>query len=103
MKENAYLFANFLLSSFKECAQEDIFPHCLKKADVTPKFKKYSTKTKDNYKPIRIFSNISKQFKKPSFKQISSFFDKSFLFIEVDLERALAKGQQCYVTETGTL
>ena len=47
----------------------------MKNAIITSVYKK-STKTfKDNYRPVRILSNISKIYERLMFKQISEYFE----------------------------
>ena len=74
VKQNADMFADFLLSSFNECVQEGRLMCCFKKIYVMLVFKKGSRSSKDNYRPVNVLSNISKIFEKPLFKQILKGF-----------------------------
>ena len=40
------------------------FPNILKKAEVTPVYKKLDMNDKQNYRPVSTLSNLSKVFKK---------------------------------------
>ena len=60
VKENAEIFSDFLHSSFNKCIKYRVFPSCLKKADITPIYKKGSKNCKDNYRSVSILPNISK-------------------------------------------
>ena len=67
----------------------DFFPFCLKKADITPIYKKNSRTSKDNYRLVNILPNILKILERPLINQISYFLIKSFSFISADLEKVL--------------
>ena len=43
---------------------------------LAPVYKKKSKSSKDNYKPVRILSNISKAYEKCIYYQIDSYSDK---------------------------
>lgn len=62
------------------CISEHTFPSCLKKAVVTPVFKKGDKNTVDNYRPISLLPIISKIFEKVISKQIINFFETNSLF-----------------------
>ena len=47
----------------------------LKNAIVTSFHKKDAKTSKDNYRPVSIFSNISKKYETSMFKQISEYFE----------------------------
>ena len=51
------------------------FPNNLKKADVTPLYKKDGNIDKKNYRPISALPSMSKIFERLMFKQISSFIE----------------------------
>ena len=40
------------------------FPNILKKAEVTPVYKKFDMNDKQNYRPVSTLSNLSKVFEK---------------------------------------
>ena len=51
--ENADIFADILLASFNDSVEKSYFPSSLKKANITPAFKKSGRNSKDNYRPVR--------------------------------------------------
>ena len=54
IKDNADIFANFILQNFNKCIIDGKFPDQLKKADVSPVFKKGNYNDKINYRPVSI-------------------------------------------------
>ena len=84
--QNADVFTNAPHSSFffnLHSIYQSEFPSILKLKNITLVFKKGDRNSKENYRPFRILSNISKIFELCIFCQISSF-----------MESCLAK-QQC--------
>ena len=71
------------LSSNKASLIEDIringkFPETLKRADVTPIFKKGNNNEKENYRPVSMLSTFSKVFEKLLFEQINDHMQSKF-------------------------
>ena len=62
LKENTDSFADFLHTSFNEFVKKSEFSSVLKLANITPVFKKGERECKNNYRPVSIFSNVSKIF-----------------------------------------
>ena len=60
LKQNSDYFAEYFYENINQCISKSIFPSDLKLADVNPVYKKKSKNSKDNYKPVSIFSDISK-------------------------------------------
>ena len=60
IKENCDIFCDFTFENFNSCVLTSIYPSPLKNADITPVFKKGTKTSKDNYRPVSILSNISK-------------------------------------------
>ena len=52
INDNADIFANFILQNFSKCIIDGKFPDQLKKADVSPVFKKGNHNDKTNYQPV---------------------------------------------------
>ena len=67
------LWNNFTNSLFSE-----VFPSSLKKADVTPVFKKDETFLKSNYRPVSILPSISKIYELCIYDQINDYFHPLF-------------------------
>ena len=61
-------YGKILILNFK-------FPQPLKKADITPIFKKDSRLDKSNYRPVSILPNLSKIFERCIYNQISLYFN----------------------------
>ena len=77
IKENADIFSEVLHLSFNVSVNEGTFLSVFKLADVTPIFKKGSKYSKDNYRPISIFKNLSEVFENMC-KQMATFMSKYF-------------------------
>ena len=73
IKENADIFADILLARFNDSVEKSNFPSFLKKANITPVFKKGDRNSKDNYRPVSILPNISKIFERCIFRQLYRF------------------------------
>ena len=73
IKENADIFADILLASFKDSVKKSNFPSSLKKVNTMPVFKKGDRNSKDNYRPVSILPNMSKIFQRCIFRQLYSF------------------------------
>ena len=75
LKENADIFSSYICDFFNETIRSGKFPSILKKANITPVFKKGFKGSKENYRPVSILPVISKIFEKMESKQITSFMD----------------------------
>ena len=75
LKQNSDYFVEYLYENINQHISKSIFPSDLKLADVTLVYKKKSKKSKDNYSPVSILSNISKTYKRCIFDQIQLYFD----------------------------
>ena len=65
---------NILSNMFNLCVNQQVFPEILKEAIITPVFKKGARNVVNNYRPISILSNISKNFESLLYSRIQSFF-----------------------------
>ena len=74
IKENSDIFSNFICQSFNNMIDVCIFPTSLKLANITRVYKKDSKNSKENYRPVSIFPNISKINERCLFKPISNYF-----------------------------
>ena len=52
------------------------FPNKLKLTDITPVFKRKDPTLVENYRPIRVFSSVSKIFERIIQKQLSNYVDE---------------------------
>ena len=88
VKENANIFSEVLYLLFNASLNKGTFPSVFKLVDVTLIFENSSKNSKDNYRPIRIFKNLSKVFEN-MYKQMATFKDKYFSNFNVGLEKAI--------------
>ena len=71
IKDNADIFANFILKNFNKCIMDGKFPNQLKKVDVSPIFKKRNHDDKTNYRPLSILPSLSKIYERLIYNQIN--------------------------------
>ena len=57
---------------------EKRFPDLMKKAEITPDFKKLDNNSKDNYHPISTLSNFPKIFEIALFVQLNNYMENKF-------------------------
>ena len=62
-----------------------IFPQALKTAKVIPIFKSGSREILGNYRPITLFSNLSKILKKPIKIRFDKFFQKINFYTQINM------------------
>ena len=97
IKENADIFAEFLYTSFNEFVKKSEFPLVLKQADITPVFKKGERECKNDYRPVSIWSNVSKIFERIIFRQISNYMDSFFSKYQCRFRKGYSS-QQCLLS-----
>ena len=71
IKDNADIFANFILQNFNKCIIDGKFPDQVKKPDVSPVFKKGNHNDKTNYRPVSILPSLSKIYESLIYNQIN--------------------------------
>ena len=76
IKENLYIFADFIFENMNDSISQSVFPSALQLANITPVHKKDSKRKKDHYRPISVSPNISKIYESYFFKQISEYFEQ---------------------------
>ena len=76
LKDNADTFADYFCGFCNESLNCCKFPSILKRANVTPVFKKGYRGSKENYRPVSILPVISKIFEKLC-KQLTVFADQN--------------------------
>ena len=74
--KNADIFANFSLQKFNKCITDEKFPDQLKKADISPVFKKGNHNYKTNYRPVSILPSLSKIHERLIYNQINQMTEK---------------------------
>ena len=62
LKESISAYYGKLTDIFNNCNRSGIFPEILKKADVTPVFKKGRPTSKTDYRPVSTLSHFSKNY-----------------------------------------
>ena len=77
LKENSHLISGVLSKLVNTCFETAVFPTCLKKAIVTPLFKKGERNIVSNYRPISKVPTISKLIEKLLKYRILSFMISS--------------------------
>ena len=97
LKENADIFAYFLHTNFNEFVKKSKFPSALKQANITPVFKKGERECKNNYRPVSIFSNVSKIFQRIIFRKISNYMDSFFSKHQCGFRKG-SSTQQCLLS-----
>ena len=71
IKDNADRFPNFIFKNFNKCIIDGKFPDQLKKADVSPVFKKGNYHDKTNYRLVSILPLLSKIYEHLIYNQIN--------------------------------
>ena len=79
IKNSIHIYSEKLTNIFNECLINGKFPDTLKRADVTPIFKKGNDNEKENYRPVSMLSTFSKVFEKLLFEQIHDHMQSKFL------------------------
>ena len=82
IKDNADIFANFILQNFNKCIIDGKFPDQLKKADVSPVFKKGNHNDKTNYRPVSILPSLSKIYKRLIYNQINQMTENALSVLQ---------------------
>ena len=68
-------FSEFIYKSIKHCITEGSFIADFNAAEVCPLYKNYRRANKSNYRPISIFSNVSKIHERCLYSQLYDYFD----------------------------
>ena len=76
IKNSIHIYSEKLTNIFNECLINGKFPDTLKRADVTPIFKKGNDNEKENYRPVSMLSTFS--IEKLLFEQINDHMQSKF-------------------------
>ena len=87
IKDNADIFANFILQNFNKCIIDGKFPDQLKKADVSPVFKKGNHNDKTNYRPVSILPSLSKIYERLIYNQINHMTENALSIFQCDFRK----------------
>ena len=74
LKQYCNVYVELLTDIINDCLLKGVFPDELKKAEVTPIFKKIDCLNKENYRPISLLPYMSKVFERIIYKQLVNFF-----------------------------
>ena len=72
---NSDIFSDLIYKHFNCCSDKEEFPNGLKHDDIVPIDKKNSKCEKENYRPVRILSNLFKIYEKLVYNQLYEYFD----------------------------
>ena len=78
LKENSEIFSYILYHNFKNSLYSKVFPSSLKKADITPVYKKDKKFLKNNCRPVSTLPSVSKIYKHCIYYQINDYFHPLF-------------------------
>ena len=78
LKNSIQIYSEKLANIFNECLINGKFLDTLKRADVTPIFKKGNDNENENYRTVSMLSTFSKVFKKQLFEQINEHMQSKF-------------------------
>ena len=87
IKDNADIFANFILQNFSKCIIDGTFTDRLKKADVIPVFKKGNHNDKTNYQPVSILPSLSKIYERLIYSQINQMTENALSIFRCDFRK----------------
>ena len=79
LKNSTHIYSKKLSNIFNESLINGKLPDTLKRADLTPIFKKGNDNEKENYRPVSMLSTFSKVFEKLLFEQINDHVQSKFL------------------------
>ena len=75
------------------------FPNSLKKADITPVFKKYGIFLKNNYRPVSIQPRIPKIYERCRYDEINEYFQLHFSKLQCGFRKGFS-AQHCLLVLT---
>ena len=78
LKNSIHIYSEKLTNIFNECLINVNFPDTLKRADVSPIFKKGNNNEKENYCPVSMFSTFSRVLEKLLLEQINDHMQSKF-------------------------
>ena len=76
LKQSSKSCSDTLQKLFNDALRDAYFPDKLKRADITPVFKKDDPTKSKNYRPVSVLPGISKIFERLMRKQISFYVDQ---------------------------
>ena len=94
LKENSEVFSNILYHNFNNSLFSKVFPNSLKKAYITPLFKKDKKILEKNYKPVNILQSFSKFYERCIYDQINDYFHLLFSKLQCGFRKGF-NAQHC--------
>ena len=85
LKENSEISSYILCHNLNNSLFSKIFPSSLKKADITPIFKKDDKFLKNNYRPISVLPSVSNIYERCIYDQINDYFHPLFSKLQCGL------------------
>jgi len=90
LKDSKEILAPWLTEIINISYEKNVFPDCMKIANIKPIFKENNKEQISNYRPISILSTISKIFERSSTDQLVKFLEKNDLITKC--QHAYRKG-----------
>ena len=78
LTENSEIFSHILYHNFNNSLFSKVYPNSLKKAHITPVFKKDKKFLKNNYRPVSIVASVSKIYERCIYDQMNDYFYSLF-------------------------
>ena len=95
LKQNSDIFSYILCHNFNNSLFSKVFPSSLKKADITPVYKKGEKFLKNNYRPVSILPSVSKIYERCIYDQINDYFNHFFQNFSADFGKNLLCNIAC--------
>ena len=75
MKDNIYIFSEFIFHNFNNSIFDATVPSELKNVDVISVFKNKDRNNVENYRPVSILPNLSKLYERCLYDQMYKYFN----------------------------
>ena len=89
-----YTYTTIYIHNFNNSLFSKVSPNSLKKADITPIFKKDEKFLKNNYRPVSILPNASKIYEHCIYDQINDYFHPLFSKLQCRFQKGF-NAQHC--------
>ena len=100
LKENSEIFSYILCHNFNNSLFSKVFPSSLKKADITPVYKKDEKFLKNNYRPVSILPSVSKIYERCIYDQVNDYFHPLFSILQCGFRKKF-NAQHCLLVLVG--
>ena len=95
LKENSGIFSYILCHNFNNSLFSKVFPSSLKKADITPVYKKDEKFLRNNYRPVSTLLSVSKIYEGCICDQINDYFQPLFSKLQCEFRKNLMRNIAC--------